>query len=116
MDRRAGCGYLIRFPWPSAGAMERKRHVKLALGALLLCALAAAEALAVAHWLDLESHAGAEPCKICISVAGLGTAAPAKAPPPAQPVAAVPAAAVTRATAGGAAVHRPSARAPPKLS
>ena len=44
------------------------------LGAALVFVLLAVEAFAVVHPLDFAAHATDEPCKICISVASLGSA------------------------------------------
>lgn len=51
----------------------------------VLLVLVAAETLAVVHSVDLDAHAGGDPCNVCISVAGLGSAAPAKSAAPEAP-------------------------------
>jgi hypothetical protein len=40
-----------------------------------LCALIAVQTFAVVHPLDLAAHTNGEACKICVGVAGLGSAA-----------------------------------------
>jgi hypothetical protein len=62
------------------GPMRRKPLPRFA-ALVLLFLLVAAETLTTAHALDLDAHSGGDPCKICISVAGLDTALPAKAVP-----------------------------------
>jgi hypothetical protein len=60
--------------------VNRFKPYKLLASAALLCLLVAAESMAVVHSLDLDAHAAGESCKICISVAGFGSAAPARSP------------------------------------
>jgi hypothetical protein len=55
----------------------RKASFRLVLSAAVLCVLIAAEAMAVRHSLDFEAHTASDPCNICITVAGFGSAAPA---------------------------------------
>jgi hypothetical protein len=49
------------------------------LSAVLVALLLAAEAFAVVHPLDADEHASGDPCKICLSVASFGGAAPTHA-------------------------------------
>jgi len=65
--------------------MHRHSPVKRIAAVVLLFVLVAAEAVAVAHSLDFDAHAAGDPCKICVSAAGLGTGlapTPAAAEPP----------------------------------
>lgn len=54
------------------------RALRLAIHFAVICAFLAAEALAFGHPLDVDAHSSDEPCKICLSLAGLGGAAVAK--------------------------------------
>jgi hypothetical protein len=83
---------------------------------MLLCLLVMAETMAVAHSLDFESHAGSEPCKICISVASFGSAAPARTAVLLPPAAPIPVAFQEPATIGAARSEPPTARGPPQAS
>ena len=58
--------------------MHRKPLQHVAAFVLFLV-LVAGEALAVVHSLDLDAHASGDACKICISVADLGSAVPPQA-------------------------------------
>jgi len=58
--------------------MHRDPLFKRIAALVLLFVLVAAEAMTIAHALDFDAHAGGEPCKICVSAAGLGSAAPAR--------------------------------------
>ena len=99
-----------------AAAMKRKISSSLLASAVLLCVLMAAEALVVAHAVDLDAHANGEPCKICISFAGFGAAAPAKAPPLDLPSADEPTAAPQAAGPDLAPIEREPVRGPPRRS
>jgi len=96
--------------------MRRRTPFKLAAAALVLLALVAAEALSVVHSLDVDQHAGGEPCKICICVAGLGAGAPSKVPLPDAPRVAVPGSLASVLPVDLSRVDRPSARGPPAVS
>jgi hypothetical protein len=58
--------------------MHRKSFQHVAAFVLFLV-LVAGEALAVVHSVDLDAHTSGDGCKICITVADLGSALPAKA-------------------------------------
>jgi hypothetical protein len=102
---------------------SRRRHttsrIRLAMvlrGFALALVLLAAETFAVVHPLDLAAHGNGEPCKICVSVAGIGTGAVA------QPLVFVVDAAPPALSAESALVFvaaqpvRPTARGPPLAS
>jgi hypothetical protein len=97
-------------------AMKRRTPFGLVGSLALLCLLIAGEALAVVHSLDVDAHAGADPCKICISISALDDAAVA-APPTLVPSLAV-ASDVFPEAAGAvfARAERPCARGPPQAS
>jgi hypothetical protein len=61
--------------------LKPQRFVKSAVSATVVALLLVAEAVALTHPLDFDAHAAGEPCKICISVAGLGSAAVAQDAP-----------------------------------
>lgn len=90
------------------------RLVKLAIHAAVICAFLAAEALAFAHSLDADAHSNDEPCKICVSIGGLGGATVAKAElhPPADGAPILPPAG--RIAVESRAGEAPPARGPPR--
>jgi hypothetical protein len=97
-------------------AAKRRTPLSRVVSIALLCLFIAAEAVAVVHSLDYEAHAGADPCKICISISGLDDVVSASAP-----VLVPPAAAARDAFPAGESVvferiQRPNARAPPQAS
>lgn len=96
--------------------MTPSRPFKLLVSALVLSVLIAAEAMAVRHSLDFDSHANDEPCKICVTVAGLGAVAPAKAVAAVSTSAVEPEAARRDVVRAFDRFDRPSARAPPLVS
>jgi hypothetical protein len=99
--------------------MLRGRRISIRrewLGAMFVLCLLGAETFAVTHPLDLAAHGTGEPCKICLSVASLGSGAVA-----AVAVFHLDTAAPTLTVAHGlvllsAAPVRQSARGPPVLS
>lgn len=96
--------------------MKRRTPFRLVGSLALLCLLIAGEALAVVHSLDVDAHAGADPCKICISISGLDDAA-VTAPPALIPsLAAVGDVFPEAAGAVFTRTERPSARGPPQAS
>jgi hypothetical protein len=97
-------------------ATSRIRPVRALRGFALALVLLAAETFAVVHPVDLAAHSNGEPCKICVSVAGVGTGTVAQpfvftvdAAPPA--LAAEPSLVVVAAQR-----VRPTARGPPLAS
>ncbi|HEX6995852.1 MAG TPA: hypothetical protein VF339_17100 [Gammaproteobacteria bacterium] len=96
--------------------MLRHSTVKRIAAVVLLFVLVAAEAVAVAHSLDFDAHVPGDPCKLCVSAAGLVAgvpATPAAAEPPRthEPVGAVHVPPVPAPRP-----ERASARGPPVLS
>lgn len=91
-------------------------HSRLLVSAALLCLLVAAEAMTVTHALDFDAHTAGETCKICLSVSGLDSAAPART------LVLLPPAAATAVVLPGqlppvfARLERPVARGPPSIS
>jgi hypothetical protein len=82
-----------------------------------LCLLVVAEAIAVVHSLDFDAHRLGEPCKICISLAGSGSAPPAATPALVRPqVTGVPIAADSSPVVGIRRLERPAVRGPPAVS
>jgi hypothetical protein len=96
--------------------MHRKSPFKLFAAVALLCALVCAEALSVVHSLDFDAHANGEPCKICISVAGVGAGAPHRAVLPEAPRAGEPGSWAPAAFVDSRRAERRSARGPPVVS
>lgn len=96
--------------------MHRKPSLKPCAAFVLLFVLVAAEALAVMHSLDFDAHAGSDPCNVCIAVAGLGAAAPARAMPQEVARTDLPGEAARALTVPALRTERPSARAPPLVS
>lgn len=127
MDSGAADGYFSLTP-AAAGEWARRmnfvrRHVasRMSLASVLRAAalaavLLVAETFAVVHPLDLAAHSNGEPCKICVSVASVGTAAVAQpivfAVDAASPALIVPPVSVPAA----ARRFRPTARGPPFAS
>jgi hypothetical protein len=101
---------------PGRTSVKRLKPFKLFASATLLCLLVAAEAMAVVHSLDFEAHAAGESCKICISVAGFGSAAPARVPTLLPPPAAAQEAFPEVRAVVPARIERPAARGPPIVS
>ena len=86
-------------------------------GAMLVCLLIVAEALTVVHALDFDAHRLDEPCKICISLAGAGSAPPANPPTLLQPPAAGEGLDLDRSVLLGLRrLERPAVRGPPSVS
>lgn len=96
--------------------MRQSVQRRVLVSSMLLCLLVVAEALAVTHALDFEAHAPGEVCKICVGVADLGGAAPARAPLLLPPAAAEPVPFTAVVSLPAARNERPSARGPPSPS
>jgi len=96
--------------------MYQNSPLKRIAAVVLLFVLVSAEAMAVAHALDLDAHASGDPCKICVSAAGLASAAPASAAPAQLPRADVPVATAQNPLVPAQRPERASARGPPLVS
>jgi hypothetical protein len=86
------------------------------LAGLLVVLLLVAEAFAAAHLLDRDAHAGKDPCKICLSIAPFGSAAPAHAAPLVVPTAEPLLPAEQPVAVVEVAPRSPVARGPPAVS
>jgi hypothetical protein len=86
------------------------------LVAAFLLAVVAAETFTVVHSLDLAAHANADPCKICVSAAGIDHAVAGDIPTLVHVPVAVDVVLATGTPLRSRAPVRQTARGPPQLS